>query len=36
VLFGVVPVASPLVSVLPIVGLVLGAVWTWWSPLGHR
>jgi hypothetical protein len=36
VLFGVVSVASPLVTVLPIVGLVAGAAWTWWSPLGHR
>ena len=36
VLFGAVPLASPLVTVLIVLGAVVGALWTWWSPLGMK
>jgi len=37
VLFGVIRTYSNLVTILPVVGLVLGAAWGWWSPIGrHR
>jgi hypothetical protein len=34
VLFGAIALASPLVTVLVVLGAVIGALWTWWSPLG--
>jgi hypothetical protein len=33
VLFGVLPLASPLVTVLLVLGPAAGALWAWWSPL---
>jgi len=36
VLFGLLPLASPLVTALLAVGLIGGALWTFWSPLGAR
>jgi hypothetical protein len=35
VLFGVIPLASPVVTILLIAGPVLGAAWTRWAPLGR-
>jgi hypothetical protein len=34
VLFGVVPLASPLLTVAPLVGLAAGVAWSRWAPLG--
>jgi hypothetical protein len=36
VLSGVVPLASPVVTIVLVLGMVLGAAWSWWAPLGHR
>jgi hypothetical protein len=36
VLFGAIPLASPVVTVLLLLGPVAGAVWAKWSPLGAR
>lgn len=36
VLFGLIPLASPLVTTLLGIGLFVGGVWTWWSPLGTK
>jgi hypothetical protein len=36
VLFGLLPLASPLVTALVVVGVIVGALWTWWSPLGSK
>ena len=36
VLFGAAALASPLVTVLVVLGAVVGALWTWWSPLGMK
>jgi hypothetical protein len=33
-LLGLVPLHSPVVTLLPLAGLVLGALWGWWAPLG--
>lgn len=35
-LFGLVPLHSPLLTALPLAGLLLGAAWAWWAPLGSR
>jgi hypothetical protein len=35
-LLGLVPLHSPILTALPIVGLALGAAWAWWAPLGRR
>ena len=35
-LFGIVPLHSPVLTVLPIVGLVLGALWARSAPLRVR
>ncbi len=35
-LFGLVPLHSPLLTALPVAGLVLGAAWAWWAPLRRR
>ncbi len=34
VLFGLLPLASPVVTILLILGPIAGGLWTWWSPLG--
>jgi hypothetical protein len=34
VLLGLIPLASPIVTILLPVGVAAGALWTWWSPLG--
>jgi hypothetical protein len=34
ILFGLMPLASPLFTPLIVVGAAAGAAWTWWSPLG--
>ena len=34
--FGVIPLNSPLITVLPVLGIVLGIVWAFWAPLGGR
>ena len=34
--FGVIPVNSPLITLLPVLGIVLGIVWAFWAPLGSR
>jgi hypothetical protein len=34
--FGVVPLESKLLIVLPILGIVLGVAWAMWAPLGKR
>jgi hypothetical protein len=36
ILFGVIPLASPIVTVLLGAGLLLGAVWGRWAPLGSH
>jgi hypothetical protein len=35
-LFGVVPFNSPLLTILPVVGIVLGVALGLWAPLGRR
>jgi hypothetical protein len=35
-LFGVMPLQSPVLTVLPAAGLVLGAAWGTWAPIGRR
>jgi hypothetical protein len=34
--FAVIPLNSPLVTILPIVGIVVGLLWAYWAPLGKR
>jgi hypothetical protein len=36
VLFGIIPTYSPVITALPIVGLVVGIAWAFWAPLGRR
>ncbi len=36
VLFGVIPFNSPLVTILPVAGIVAGVLWGYWAPLGSR
>jgi len=36
VLFGAIPLASPVVTILLVLGAVAGALWTWWSPLAAK
>ena len=36
VLFGLIPLASPLFTPLIVVGVAAGAAWAWWSPLGPK
>jgi hypothetical protein len=36
VLFGLIPLASPLVTPLIVLGAAGGAAWAWWSPLGAK
>ena len=35
-LFGVIPLRSALLTILPIVGIPLGILWAFWAPLGGR
>lgn len=34
--FGVIALNSPLITILPVVGLVLGLVWAKFAPLGGK
>jgi hypothetical protein len=34
--FGVIPSNSPLLTVLPVLGIALGIAWAYWAPLGGR
>jgi hypothetical protein len=34
--FGVIPLKSPLITVLPIIGIVAGIVWAYFAPLGGK
>jgi succinate-acetate transporter protein len=34
--FGVIPSNSPLLTVLPVLGILLGIAWAYWAPLGSR
>ena len=34
--FGVIPLNSPLITLLPVLGIVFGIVWAFWAPLGGR
>jgi putative flippase GtrA len=34
--FGVIPLKSPLITILPIVGIVVGLVWAYIAPLKRR
>jgi hypothetical protein len=34
--FGVVPLNSPLLTVLPVLGIALGIAFAYWAPLGSR
>jgi hypothetical protein len=36
VLFGLIPLASPLFTPLIVAGAAAGAAWAWWSPLGTK
>jgi hypothetical protein len=35
-MFAVIPLDSPVLAIAPVVGLVLGAVWAWTTPLARR
>jgi hypothetical protein len=35
-LFGVIPLKSPLLTLLPVAFIVLGAAWGSWGPIGRR
>jgi hypothetical protein len=34
--FGVIPFNSPLITILPLLGIVVGIAWAFWAPLGGR
>jgi hypothetical protein len=34
--FGVIPLNSPLITVLPVLGIALGIAFAFWAPLGSR
>jgi hypothetical protein len=36
VAFGVIPLNSPLITVLPVLGIALGIAWAYWAPFGSR
>ncbi len=36
VLFGVIPFTSALVTLLPVLGVLVGVAWAWWAPLRSR
>lgn len=36
VLFGLLPLASPLFTPVVVLGLAAGAAWAWWAPLGAK
>ncbi len=35
-MWGVIPLHSNLIVILPIVGIVLGLVMAWWAPFGRK
>ena len=34
--FGVVPLDSAVLTILPLIGIVAGLLWAYWAPLGRR
>jgi hypothetical protein len=34
--FGVLPLNSPLLTVLPVLGIAIGIAWAYWAPFGGR
>jgi hypothetical protein len=34
--FGVIPFNSPLITILPLLGIAVGIAWAFWAPLGGR
>jgi hypothetical protein len=34
--FGVVPLKSPVITILPVLGIFLGIAWAKWAPIGGR